>query len=171
MISTIVITGLPGAGKTSLALALAYHLLQRHPFVLHTDILKVTLGQFLPILRGVTTDDNFSAKQQFIYPYLQAQADKAQRDGYLLIMEGTLALGFRCDHCLAVVVNTPLALRRERIGRKHDSARGITPDLPHYAQALQQSITADTLVLDGKCTIEQMVHTVQTRLALPQTRK
>lgn len=168
-INSIVIRGLPGAGKTTLAIALAYHLQaqNQHPFLLHTDILKVSLASFFPVMQGVTTDHNFGSKLQCIYPYLQAQAEKACRDGYLLIIEGTLASSLLASPkmaCLDVVVDTPISRRRERIDRKHLSAQGVVTDLPLYALYLQQSITSATLVLDGTSSIETQVEQVFTKL-------
>lgn len=147
------ITGLPAVGKTSLAIALAHDWLHQgwHPFILHTDILKVSLRFFLPELAGITDDASFQRKLQLLGPFLQAQWAKAEEDGYSLIIEGTLALGFQPPSALYVVLQLAEQARRKRIPTKHPAARANLERLTlnHYRQALQASITSHTLCLCG----------------------
>lgn len=164
---TVVITGLPGTGKTTLALALA----SRHPstYVLHTDLLKQTLrhgGD--PRLKG----PSWGAPQEqlrAVAPVLAAHAAKAQRDGYRLVVEGTLAaalVGPTIDWWCLVL---PASARQLRIQRKHPSARQalVGADLRALAQAIahHQPPTGQRLPADRQ--VADLVHQLSQRFEAP----
>lgn len=171
MISTVVITGLPGTGKTHLALSLGATLAAQEvpPLVLHTDILKVTLRTLAKqagtstVLSGPGYSGDFHAKAAAIRPVLAAHASKARRDGYLLIVEGTLALGFHPPESLPVLLTLSDAERMARIAQKHDSARESLAEssLTAYAKALNAAASVDTLRLDASRSVAVLVGEIQ----------
>lgn len=146
-----VLTGLPGAGKTRLALALASALADRGrpALVLHTDVLKVTLRAAGIALDGPGWVDTV-AKQAIVRPWLAAQAEKAARDGYELVIEGTLAIGFAPEGARTIRLDVDPAERHRRIAAKHPSARRslASADLTGYARLLHE-LPPGALVLDG----------------------
>jgi cytidylate kinase len=169
----VVITGLPGVGKTSTAIALGEYLSRvgMHPFLLHTDLLKVTLRQFAPeVMGGITNDRTYREKIAYLHPFLERHYQKAQRDGYSLIIEGTLAIAFQPTTALYVVLTLPEAERQRRIQLKHPSARQslAQQELSAYGEALQNSLATSpnslTLVADGE--ISTTVGTIVAALGL-----
>jgi hypothetical protein len=157
--AAIAILGLPGVGKTRLACGLAAALLDRGVscLVVHTDILKVTARALDAgagrgtLLRGPGYAGDVAAKAARIAPLLETQVTKARRDGYVAIVEGTLALGLRAPDVAHVLLDLDDAERRRRIERKHESAvRALAScDLAPYAGALAQSLPPTTLRLDA----------------------
>ncbi len=158
--TSITITGLPGTGKTHLAMSLGNALMSRgqSTLILHTDILKVTLRQFFPELKGAGYKGDFATKLGLIYPYLQEQIVKANKDNYCLIIEGTLALGLSSAD-LPVILQLPLSHCQERWRNKHYSAQKslFNTSLEKYNQALESSINPSTLCLDGSEPILDLV--------------
>lgn len=160
----VVIIGMPGVGKTRLALALSADWSASVPcLVLHTDLLKVTLRhQDVPDLRGPVWQD--PARIYRVAPVLRAHADKARRDGYHLIIEGTLALAVAADRVIRL--NLPEAIRQQRITAKHPSAAAslASADLTTYREALQAHTPPDALWLDARLPILALV----SRIGVPQ---
>jgi hypothetical protein len=167
--SAIIITGLPGTGKTHLAIALGASLMDagQATLLLHTDILKVTLRQTYPNeLKGAGYTGDFARKAQFTYQFLQEQVDKADRDDYCLIVEGTLALGFFPAHALSIFLELPEQERLKRIQLKHSSAKQALTNLSleTYQTALEQKITSKTLRLNAQLPISTLVQTILLKL-------
>lgn len=157
--AAIAILGLPGAGKTRLACGLAAALLDHGVscLVVHTDVLKVAARALEAgsdsgaVLRGPGYAGDVAAKAAQLAPLLMAQVAKARRDGYVAIIEGTLALGLRAPDVAHLLLELDDAERRQRIERKHESAvRALAScDLAPYAGALAQSLPPTTLRLDA----------------------
>lgn len=155
--AAIAILGLPGVGKTRLACGLAAALLDRGEaaLVVHTDVLKVTARaldqQAAEALRGPGFSGDLAAKAACMHPILAAHVVKARRDSYSVVIEGTLALGFRAEDTVYVLLEVDETERRRRVGHKHASAvRTLADsDLAPYAAALMQSLPPSTLRLDA----------------------
>lgn len=153
--AAIAILGLPGVGKTRLACGLAAALLDRGVscLVVHTDVLKVTAralaGSGRDALRGPGYAGDVATKVAQLAPLLETHVAKARRDGYVAILEGTLALGVR--DAVHLLLELDDGERRRRVARKHESAaRALAQsDLAAYAGALAQSLPPDTLRLDA----------------------
>jgi shikimate kinase len=162
---SIVITGLPGTGKTYLSMNLGAALLQagQPALILHTDILKVTMRTLRPgVLSGPGYNDDFRAKVQLVRPILAAQVAKADKEGYTLIVEGTLALGFYAEAGLQVLLELSESERQRRISQKHESAKQtlMTTSLETYRQALKQSVSSATLRLDATQSVDALVASI-----------
>ncbi|MEZ5582682.1 MAG: hypothetical protein R3F37_07850 [Candidatus Competibacteraceae bacterium] len=159
------ILGLPGSGKSRLALATAEALCQADlpAFVLHTDLLKISLRKWFPDeLKGPGYNGDFRAKCERMRPFLEAQADKARRDGYRLIVEGTLALNFVPEPGLRVILEIGEKERLHRISLKHRSARMALDsanftDLSDYAKALDDIDGPDVLRVDAHAPLVDLV--------------
>jgi len=149
----LAIAGLPGTGKTHLATALSLALQTRGEasLLLHTDVLKVALRPLHPLLAGPGYSGDLAAKLACIRPYLETQTAKADRDGYWLVVEGTLALGFQPRCGGSVCLELADAERQQRIARKPASARQslATADLAAYARLLRQQTPPAALHLDA----------------------
>ncbi|MDY6782320.1 MAG: zeta toxin family protein [Cyanobacteriota bacterium] len=169
--SAIAITGLPGTGKTHLAINLGAKLTENGNSVLllHTDILKVTLRQFLSGLSGPGYAGDFQAKAQLVRPFLEAQTAKAVRDGYILIIEGTLALGFVPSKGLHVFLELDENQRKQREKQKHFSAKQTLQrtSLAAYRKALEFSVTNATLRLDAALPVRQLTEEIERYLIEP----
>ncbi len=169
--SCLVIGGLPGSGKTRLALHLAARIAARDQPVLvaHTDILKISLRPFEPALKGPAYQGNPLEKAARVRPYLQAQADKAEREGYLLILEGTLTLGFAPPGGLPVQLRLAEEERRARLAAKHPSARLDlqTGSLQAYHHALLAQTPPACLILDAGAPVETLATRIEQALAMP----
>ncbi len=152
--SLVVIVGMPGVGKTRLALALADSIAGDDGPVLvaHTDLIKVTaraLDERAP--RGPGYSGDVAARGAWMAHLLEQQARKAARDDYTLIVEGTLAVGFCPAGALRVRLELGESERRQRCELKHASAARtlLEADLSAYAQLLAAQATDDDLVLDA----------------------
>lgn len=156
--AAIVILGLPGVGKTRLACGLAAALLDAGAscLVVHTDILKVTAralqaGAGTGALRGPGYAGDVTAKAAQLAPLLDAHVAKARSDGYVAIIEGTLALAVRAPDTAHLLLEVGDTERGRRIAHKHPSAvRALAGcDLASYAGTLAQSLPPTTLRLDA----------------------
>ena len=136
-----IILGLPGSGKTRLAvgLALALQRAGEAAFVLHTDILKVTLRALECGPVGPTYTGNIHEKLRVTRPFLEAQCAKAESEGYRLVIEGTLALGFAPPRARIFVLEVDESTRLQRVKAKHQSAQEALAhaDLADYTAALK----------------------------------
>jgi len=172
MISCLVITGMPGTGKTTVALALAARMMKQGSaaLALHTDLLKVTLRSLFPgEFKGPAYAGDFVEAINRLRPLLEAQVAKAAQDGYLLIVEGTLALGFSPAGGLKVLLELEHSERRRRIARKHPVAQAALArsSLERYQKALAASIAPDTLRLDATLPLPLILDQIETRLRSP----
>lgn len=136
----IALLGMPGVGKTTLTMRLACRLsAQGHPcLVVHTDVLKVTLRALgVTGLRGPGYAPGVHARLDIVRPILEAHAKKARKDGYTLLVEGTLAMGLCAEHIF--ILQAPQAVRRARIAHKHNSARDTlaSANLTEYQSVLE----------------------------------
>ena len=163
----IVITGQPGAGKTNVAIALANRLQAQgeNCFLLHTDILKVTLRQLgVQELQGISTGEDVDCRLQTIRPYLVRQYEKALHDGYHIIVEGTLAVGFAPSSSglyLDLVASEQTC--NQRIQKKHISARESLVSRHSFAQyqlVLEKYRPEKAIVLDAEKTIFSLVEQI-----------
>lgn len=94
----LALVGQPGTGKTALAQAIAMHrnARGRPAFVLHVDLLRHTLRLAgFRALEGQVWEGDPTEQFRIVHPYVHQHADKARRDGYDLIVEGALAIGFQ----------------------------------------------------------------------------
>lgn len=163
--TTSVILGLPGSGKSRLAIALANALWEagRPAYVLHTDLLKVNLRQCFPgDLRGPGYAGDFRGKCARVRSFLESQSVKARRDGYALIVEGTLALEWAPEAGLRVILEIDEAERHRRIAAKHRSARLAleaqdSAGLAEYARALAVLGGQDVLRLPAQSALPESV--------------
>nr|ABB84849.1 hypothetical protein [uncultured delta proteobacterium DeepAnt-32C6] len=162
----LIVLGLPGSGKTRLAVGLAFALQQagEAAFVLHTDLLKVTLRALGCGPRGPGYAGEIHHKAALIRPALEAQAEKAASEGYRLIVEGTLALGFAPPGSHVFVLEVAEAIRRQRVATKYPSAAKAlaSADLSAYAEALAQ--LQGCFRLDANVAAESLVTTGLSRL-------
>lgn len=152
--SILTLIGLPGVGKTRTALALAAAW-PRPVLVLHTDVLKVTARHLgVSALRGAGWADPERARAAT--PLLVAHADKAARDGYDLIVEGTLAQHFAHPRSTTVWLRLDEPTRLARVARKHPSARDALEgaSLDAYRRALAQRSGAVVCVDAGASVAE-----------------
>ncbi|MGF1527764.1 MAG: AAA family ATPase [Candidatus Competibacterales bacterium] len=164
----IVIVGLPGAGKTHLALALGKALLDRGwpALVLHTDLLKVWVRSRSWWLRwrlgGPGYAGEVKAKADRLVPHLNRQAAKARRDGYWLVVEGTLAWTFAPPGALRVLLTLADDQRWGRIATKHPAARRTLEavgevGLEAYRRALWGLDCRQWLCLDASAPLDATV--------------
>lgn len=112
----LALVGLPGTGKTALAQAIATHRLARGrpTIVLHTDLLRHTLRLAgFRALEGPDWEGDPAEKFRIIHPYVHQHADKARRDGYDLIVEGSLVIGFEAaDRYIQLQASEPVRTQR-----------------------------------------------------------
>lgn len=161
LLRPIVLLGLPGVGKSSLALAVAsrWRSIGEPWFVLHTDLLKVTLRNCYPG-RCLEPGYRLTAESQQIYSSCIAQHIlKAKRDGYGLLVEGTAAI--TANSGLKVVLETDELTRRQRIEKKHGTAiEGLlNEDLSAYRDDLLG--LSNRLVLDNSGTLSSAMEALE----------
>ena len=150
--TVVVVVGLPGVGKTSLALGLAAAMADRHlpVLALHTDAIKVTARA---LDSGAPREPGWADAAGAIYinRLLAAQVDKAARDGYSLVIEGTMAHRFCPVGALRVELELDEVERLRRCAQKHEpAARALAAaDLDDYRRWLEAGRGANTLALDA----------------------
>ena len=152
----VVVTGQPGVGKTRLALALAHYFQEQDSpyFVLHTDILKVSLRQVgVNGLNGLSTQEDAPHRLSLMQPFLEHQERKARRDGYGLIIEGTLALGFQPElPAVCIELQAPKHVCQARVEHKHRSARqelGRVHSFERYQCLVSKHRSSSTHLMDA----------------------
>ncbi len=155
--------GLSGTGKTRTALSLASLLMARGEaaVVLHTDLWKVTLRPDFPELRGPAyagSVGEIRARAKIVHPYLVAQADKANKDGYWLIVEGTLGLSLGLPQAVPIVLTLPESIRRHRVRQKPASARDrlVKSSLTNYRACLDALSVAQARCFDCTGRVESL---------------
>jgi cytidylate kinase len=121
----LALVGLPGTGKTALAQAIATHRMARgRPCtVLHTDLLRHTLRLAgFRALEGPDWEGDPAEKFRIIHPYVHQHADKARRDGYDLVVEGSLVIGFEAADRY-IQLQAADEIRAQRIQLAHGAAQ------------------------------------------------
>jgi hypothetical protein len=166
--TTLVLTGLPGTGKTRLALAVAAALAEtREVRLLPTDAVKAVLRAADPAFpRGAGYLDP-AEKARRVHVHLAAQAAEAAREGFVLVVEGTLAAGFRPAGGLVVRLVLDGPERARRVARKpaeHRRALAAAGDLAAYRAWLAAQAHPDDLVLDAAAPVDALVATLVTAL-------
>lgn len=115
----VVLSGMPGTGKTAIAIAQVAITQGKAALVLHTDLLKHWLRAEDPqAMAGPGYGGNFLLKAAIARPWLQRQAAKADRDGEWLIVEGTLAANFFPHGGFHMRLHLPDPNRQHRLQRK-----------------------------------------------------
>lgn len=157
---SIVLTGLPGTGKTALAMKLGSALMamDQPALILHTDILKIELRKKYPLaLRGPGYSGDIQKKLRLMQPYLQAQCEKAEKENYYLIIEGTLALGFSCRNSVCILLELPEDQRISRLHKKHASAKKTLCNnrLDKYRKEIEHH-KKNSIILDSSLPIDDL---------------
>jgi uridine kinase len=161
---SIILTGLPGTGKTALAMKLASALMaiDQSALILHTDILKIELRKRYPLaFRGPGYSGNVKNKLRLIQPYLQTQCEKAEKENYYLIIEGTLALGFSHKNSISILLELPEDQRNIRLHKKHESAIKVL--YGNTLDAYQKEIEyhkQNSIILDSSPSIDDLIHMI-----------
>lgn len=161
---SIILNGLPGTGKTALAMKLGSALMAmgQSALILHTDILKIELRKKYPFaFRGPGYSGNIRKKLQLMQPYLQAQCEKAEKENYWLIIEGTLALGFSCKNSIRILLELPEDQRIMRLHKKHDSAKKALYNntLTAYKKEIEYH-KKDSIILNSSLPIDDLIHMI-----------
>lgn len=123
--ATISIYGLPGTGKSTLALSLAAEFAARGDDIrlLHTDLLKVTArSTSRDVPKGAFWQSSVDDLGRVYAPLLDEHVKKARRAGYDLLIEGTLAV-FAEDVDMAICLKVDEDIRRERAEKKPEAQR------------------------------------------------
>ena len=160
----LVVNGHPGAGKTTLATSLAVEIQKRsNCLLIHTDIIKVVLRQLgVQGLEGLSCLSTAPQKSEIMAPFLHRQIIKAQKDGYHLIIEGTLALGLNVSdvgHNIEIQVPSKVRMRRQAqkpISTQKSLSQSYSFDI--YEQILVQYRPKNTLLIDGTREVGDVVH-------------
>ena len=159
----VIMAGLPGVGKTRLALMLAAALAgQGHDVqVLHTDQLKLALRAAHPAaMAGPGWAGDRALKRTLVAPLLAAAARHARAAGSWLIVEGTLVDALPAGAVDWVVeLRVAEAVRRARVAAKPEPARTALAhaELGPYAADLAAWLPAAALRLDGAGAPEALV--------------
>jgi len=157
----LVLVGLPGTGKTALAQAIVTHRMARGrpALVLHVDLLKHTLRLAgFRTLDGPIWEGDPDEKFRIVHPYLHQHADKARRDGYDLVIEGSLAMGFTTADRY-IQLQAPRAVRTARISQKHAEAKTALAgvDFDHLDNLLEDHAVDIREVLTTQAEIADLV--------------
>ncbi len=161
---SIILTGLPGTGKTALAMKLGSALMamDQSALILHTDILKIELRKKHPFaFRGPGYSGDIQKKLRLIQPYLQTQCEKAEKENYYLIIEGTLALGFSYKNSIRILLELPEDQRNIRLRKKHESAKKAL--YSNKLDAYQREIEChkkNSTILDSSLPIDDLIHMI-----------
>ena len=160
----LVINGHPGSGKTTLATALATEIQKKSSCLLiHTDIIKVVLRQVgIQGLEGLSCLSDAPQRANILAPFLYRQIAKAQKDGYHLIIEGTLALGLNVsDFGCNIEVQVPSNVRMHRQAQKPNVtqkslSKSYSFDI--YEKILVQHRPEKTRMIDGTKDLGRLVY-------------
>ena len=160
----LVINGHPGSGKTTIATALAAEIQKKSSCLLiHTDTIKVVLRQLgVQGLEGLSCLSNAPQKAEVMAPFLRKQISKAQKDGYHVIIEGTLALGMNVsDFGYNIEIQVPSETRIFRQAQKPMSTQkslSQSYSFDIYEKILIQYRPENTRIIDGTMELETIVH-------------
>ena len=162
-----VITGHPGAGKTRLATHLSLEL-QNHRencLLLHTDLLKVTLRTTNDLFpKGLSCGVDAVQRAQKMAPFLHTHIQKAHRDQYHLIIEGTLALGLQPSApCCYFEVTTSQSICAERCTYKASKTQESILkgyDYDHFQQLLERHRPRSVHLLEGSKSTNTLVQEI-----------
>ena len=159
----LVIHGHPGVGKTTLATALAAEVQKNsNCLLLHTDIIKVVLRQLnVQGLEGLSCLETAPQKAEIMAPFLHRQISKAKKDGYHLIIEGTLALGIHeSDVVQNIEIRVPPEVRMIRQEKKPKSTQKSLSrfySFDTYEKILVQHRPENTRMIDGTMDLNVLV--------------
>ncbi len=159
---SIIITGMPGSGKTHLSMKLASELMDRNisTLILHTDIMKIAMRQFYgDDMRHAAYRGNIQHKSELMLDIITRQAFKADHDGYTLIIEGTLAAGLDLPDSLYVVLDISEEERIRRIKQKHKTARDdlLVDNLDEYRVFLESHENPKAFHLRADQSIDELI--------------
>ena len=160
----LVINGHPGVGKTTLATALVSEIQKRSTCLLvHTDIIKIVLRQVgVKGLEGLSCLSTSAQKATLMAPFLHRQISKAQKDGYHLVIEGTLALGMSVSEIgYNIEIHVPPQVRMQRQSQKPVSTQkslSQSYSFDVYDQILIQHRPQNTIIVDGTKELGVLVH-------------
>ena len=160
----LVVNGHPGVGKTTLATSLAVEIQRKsNCLLIHTDIIKVVLRQLgVQGLEGLSCLSTAPQKAEIMAPILHRQITKARKDGYHLIIEGTLALGLNVsDIGYNIEIQVPSKVRMQRQAQKPISTQkslSQSYSFDIYEQILVRYRPENTLMIDGTKELGDLVH-------------
>ncbi|MAA78214.1 MAG: hypothetical protein CL916_03065 [Deltaproteobacteria bacterium] len=160
----LVINGHPGCGKTTLATALTSEIQKKsNCLLIHTDIIKVVLRQLgVQGLSGLSCLSTAAQKSKIMAPFLHKQISKAQKDGYHLIIEGTLALGLNVsDIGYNIEIHVPPEVRTCRQSQKPLSTqKSLSQNYSFeiYEHLIRKYRPSDTIIIDGTKDLDLLIH-------------
>lgn len=165
---TIIIAGLPGTGKTHVSMKLASALMDRNipALIIHTDVLKVTLRELYPCeMKGPGYKGNISRKIDLMADALAKQVLKAEKDGYNLIIEGTLSPGLIIQNSLYVLLEASEEERTRRISQKHKPATVelLNSSMDEYEKFLESVKHTSVIQINSEMSLNEMVDIIISR--------